>query len=580
LHPEKTPQNKYFKERKMKRFTAILAVLCVAFTAFSCSGGESTAPAKGTSAQNTAESIKTESTTSTTEAPEKPEFLHPAIEEINESIDKMYASDSFFAGISTSFNITENSIKHPDTTVYTQTVSLESKENGKKVFLIKTDGEKLNTVTGVPKQTEFFEKSVFFDGESYYISHLGIDAKIPESGVSSITSPEELIYTIAQKFTSDKEIPYFDIEIDPDTTRYSYCVPGEFLDTTFKPLISALEEEIRKRTDTPTELDSSASAINIWVNADGTLSTYSVVLSTTVSLSGEKPRVITVETVVSLSFSYSAGAPTAPDGAEDFIPLRSEQDIPLTVLKNAAEKTAESKILSSCDTFEISKKELDGSITSIDFLSNKVSDGAGIAESVSSVKLTGGTAYSSVDASLVFAGGNYYVRKTIMASPLAKPTETKTVYSPEDFENIYGPLGMHVPHVTEGSDAVFSPYIPQVGKDGVRYTLEFSVGEEAFLGAFGEQTERVALAVADGHEIWKYNVKNCKVTAAIGTDGKITAYSISFETEVYVIINGKKFAFKAEASGTSEFSSAEQNITVTIPQDAKSYTKYTPETQS
>ena len=81
----------------MKRFTAILTVLCVALALFSCMGGgkpATHASTQSTAAQNTTEYTKPESTTSTTEAPKKPEYLHPAVEEINESIDEMLSRDS------------------------------------------------------------------------------------------------------------------------------------------------------------------------------------------------------------------------------------------------------------------------------------------------------------------------------------------------------------------------------------------------------------------------------------------------------------------------------------------------------
>jgi len=553
----------------MKRYTAILVVLCVALSAFSCSGDGTAVPSQGTTAQNTAESIKTESTTSKTEATEKPEFLHPAIEEINESIDKTLASDHLSAEIHTDFFVFDAAPGTGWFTTHRQNVFSEQEENAQEKFLIETSGEQ--------DMDPILASSVLFDGSSYYISHLGVNAKIPKSGVSSVTPPRELISPAIPKLASDKDISHFDIDIDPDFSSYHYGIPGEFLNTTFCPLTSALKKEIGKRTDIPFELTTSISNINITVNADGTLAEYLTAFSATLNLVGEEFRMLKITAEVKVTFSPAESELSAPENAQSFITLGSEQEIPFTALKKATEKTAQSKILFSSDIITVSKKELDGSITPMEISSQKIYDGSNMSIDFSVKKQSG--APLSVG-SAVFAKGACYLlenRYTVAGSP---PSEIKTRYSPEDFEALYGYRDMYVPHVFDSGEVVFTHQNYPLRSGSISTILEFTVSEEEFLRSFGAQAAAVARAVAGGREIWRYDVKNCSVSVYINKEGYIEFYNIRFETEVNVIINGKKFALKAEATDVFTISSDAQSIKVNIPNDAEIYTPYPTQTQN
>ncbi len=136
---------------------------------------------------------------------------------------------------------------------------------------------------------------------------------------------------------------------------------------------------------------------------------------------------------------------------------------------------------------------------------------------------------------------------------------------------------MHEPHVFDKNEISFAKKITETESDSISDIIEFSVSEEEFLRAFGAQAARIAMIVADGHEIWKYSVKNCIVSVAINNEGKINFYNLSFETEVNVIINGKKFAFKAEVTDVFTIFSEAQGRKIEPPQNAESYKPYTHE---
>lgn len=547
----------------MKRFTAVLAVLCVALSAFSCSGDGTAVSVQGTSPQNTTESIKTESTTSGTEVTGKPEFTHPAIEEINESIEKTLTLECVFADISSEFFVRDSMSTHAEHTMYQQ-LALAERENGAaEKFIIQS------------RTFSFNDKTVYFDGSEYYVSYLGVNAKIPQSGVSSVTPPRELIAAAISKFPSDENVDNLSIDIRDSFTIYSYTLRESERTEMFGTLLSSLEKTIGGRTEKDFRLTAERIHVNICVNADGLLGSYDTVLDLKLTLDGVEPRSVNINASVSVAFLTAEGGLTPPEGTEACTPLESEAEIPLILLQNATDKTGESKILRSSDTMTVSKRELDGSITPISISSTKVSSGTEMRENFTSRNILGSLAMWS--GSAIFTGDAYYVLENRRTSISSGITATKVKYSPEDFERIFGYRDMYKPHTFSKSEITFAPSFTPVESDDHLAIVDFTVSEKEFLAAFGEQAAKAARAVAGEYEIWQYNVANCAVSASITKDGYIDSYNISFDLEVSVTINDKKFAFKAEVTDVLSISHEKQSEAIYHPGDLEGYTEYTPE---
>jgi hypothetical protein len=546
----------------MKRFTAILAVLCIALASFSCGGGGNASAQSGTT-KNTTESTKTESTTSKTEAP-KPEFIHPAIEEINNSIEKALSSDRISASISSDFYVQDKQSYFAEKKEHRHLIFSEAKENEAENFIICSD----MLAPG--------NKTVYFDGSDYYVSYLGVNAKIPQSGASDMLTPHKLISAAIPKFISDENVKDLDIEIFDSSTQYNYTVTQSEQEEMFKDFFASLEKAIREQTKKDFAFISKAFNVAIYVNADGSLDTYNITFDLTLAIDDAKEQAFVIRGTVTTAFSYAEESLEPPKDTESFVPISSEKEIPYLVLKNAAEKTAQSGILYSKDSIDLFVNELDGSQTSFSITTEKASDGTNIRERISARRSQG---YYGFSETVIFAGGEYYQAKNKFSSSEIE-FQSKTKYSKEDFEALYGGLEMYIPHIFDKNEIEFSHNIASGSSDEqIKYMLGFYVSEEEFLAAFGAQAVRVAETVADGREIWKYNVESCKVSVAINTEQKIEFYELSFKTEVYVIINGKKFVVKADVTDVFTISPDAEGTKIDIPQNAETYTPYTAEKQ-
>lgn len=540
----------------MKRFTAILTVLCIAVSLFSCVGGGG-ASHGSTAAQNTTESIKTESTTSTPEGAGRPQFFHPAAEEINSAIDKAVGAEYLDATVSSFITARKStSMTSEQASLSHRIVSLQSAGLPERFSL-----QTVYANTGA----SFPAESIYFDGSNYYLSRLGASAKIPQSGMAEAESPRALLSAALPKLPIGITPKY---EVYEDKTLYSYTLAAPAQGASLSAITDALEKEIQQRTEKSFELTFAKAEISATVFPDGTLSAHTSVLSYVLSLYGAENSVFYINATVSVSISQTdeEKEPAPPENADEYVPLASQNEMALLILKNASERTkAKSRFLLPAK-MDIAKKELDGSKTAIALTFQKTFE----SESAESWKEM---TYKKINLSAkptdvtVCKGGVYYV----------KNESGKFKYSEADFERLFGCGNISLPECFENS-GVISSAINNVRKStGGSVLLEFELTQEEFTKAFAEHTAKAARYVSGGEEISEFEIKNCRAAVTLSGEGEVESYAIYFDITVNVYINGKKFAFTASVSADLAVEDSLSISEVSAPDDADAYIPYTNE---
>jgi hypothetical protein len=244
--------------------------------------------------------------------------------------------------------------------------------------------------------------------------------------------------------------------------------------------------------------------------------------------------------------------------------MSSQSDIPFVILQKAAAQTNEYSTLSSSETFYISKKELDGSLTPIQATVKKAKVGDARREQFAYINALTGAGKDISD--IYYSEGFFYV----------KSEQSELKYTAHDFESVYGYTGgVYVPLFDEAP--VFSSSSYGKSEEQTMATLEFTLDDKKFAEKFGEQICCAASLVASERELAGYTAKNNFITFSVDKSGYVRYYNISFDIIINVIINGKKFAFTAEVSDTVSFSPQTSIIDTNLPEGYESYTEYTPE---
>ena len=547
----------------MKRFTAILTALCISFSVAACGkgGNASSATVQSSTAQNTTENTKPESTTSKTEAtakPQKPEFTHPATEEINESIDELISRQYLKAKVSTGFSLDSHRVSYSHTLH-----SAKSDEN--MAFSLETHGS-LETNGAISTQTNI-DETIYFDGEHYYISLYGIDAKIPPEGVENIAPCEDMLRLILPKLPKDSPVPSYNI--GADYTNYKVMLDTEYADKVYSDFKNAILAKIpilapdTERLGESFSVSVSSALLELTLDADGKISRFNTLLYLHYTPEGNEAPIFVADVEISIITEECGSAPKAPENAEIYIAMNSQSDIPFVILQKAAAQTNEYSTLSSSETFYISKKELDGSLTPIQATVKKAKVGDARREQFAYINALTGAGKDISD--IYYSEGFFYV----------KSEQGELKYTAHDFESVYGYTGVYVPLFDEAP--VFSSSSYGKSEEQTMATLEFTLDDKKFAEKFGEQICRAASLVAGERELAGYTAKNNFVTFSVDKSGYVRYYNISFDIIINVIINGNKFAFTAEVSDTVSFSPQTSIIDTNLPEGYESYTEYTPE---
>ncbi len=548
----------------MKRFTAILTALCISFSVAACGkgGNASSATVQNSTAQNTTENTKPESTTSKTEAnakPQKPEFTHPATEEINESIDELIARQYLNASVNTYFSLDSHTVSYSHTLH-----SAKTEEN--RAFRLETHGH-METNGAISTQSKI-DETIYFDGSHYYISLYGIDAKIPPEGVENIAPSEEMLRLILPKLPKDGPVPTYNI--GADYTNYKVMLGTEYADKVYSDFKTAVLAKIPILTPDTQRLGEnfsvtvSSALLELTLDAEGRIMRFETVLSMLYTPEGSEVPIFVADVEISIITQECESAPEAPENAENYIPMNSQSDIPFIILQKATEQTNECGTLSSSEIFYISKKELDGSITPIQATVTKAKAGDAWREQSNSLSVLTGALKDVSD--IYYSDGFFYV----------KSEQGKLKYAASDFESVYGYTGgVYVPLFDEAPAFSSSSY--GKSEEQTMATLEFTLDDKKFAEKFGEQIRRAAALVAGERELAEYTAKNNLITFSVDKNGYVIFYNISFDIEINVIINGKKFAFTAEVSDTVSFTPETAIIDTALPEGYENYPEYTPE---
>lgn len=520
----------------MKRFTAILAVLCLLFAAVACNGGRPavTTP-QSTAAQNTTENPKTESTTSQTEAskiPEKPVLSHPAIEEINEGVEKTLALDNYCAVvISDMFPTYTGGGAHPAIPQYThgQTLTVANAGSESPVFSLETKTRTPSYNSG----KELPDKNVYFDGESYYVSYMGVNAKVAGNGMSSTPSPKEFILPLLAKLPADTAEPVHSVQ--KDYSIYEIELEKSEANTVLAELRAALARKVSAAMGSACEVGISSATVTITVDTEGYITDYNIEFSASIMLGGEHTASYKLNSRIETTFVGIGHehVPAAPENPGSYTALENENDILLAMFNSAAGAV---NGLGSATIYEettVNRKELTGSNTEIKVSRSKSYAGKGDALTVRESTVTGINGGEFERHEVYFKEGFFYVE------------ETGTKYTPEDFEKLYGGIGSYaIPSLPWGS-ALSAQVIYESDTDSSWAPISFKMSEEAFAAAFAERIDAAARTVAGKYDIWKYSVSNASFTGIVNKAGYLTALHINFSIEVIVDINGAKFAFSA-----------------------------------
>lgn len=545
----------------MKRFTAILTVLCIALSAVSCKSGGSTAASAtvhSTASQNTTEKPKTESTTSKTEAPQKPQFVHPAIEEIGGSIEHALEAELKNANINAIFRFREENEANRTQITFTHSIRAQQTASGQK-FTLQTRATSPNTY--------FPEKNIYFDGSDYFVSYFGINAKIPPSGMENVTEPQTMLKNILVPLPKDL-VPLYDTT--SAYTHYTKEIPADRIASMFEGIVNEILKEAKNKTGEECKLEAKSANMQLNVKANGKnfnyLSYYQIKLVFSLKTEGEMPKTYDVSLDLSANiFTGNQADPIEePEGTEKYAPISSQSEIFVLLLNNATDKINASKLVSATETLCISKKELTGNITPISVTVRKTlkqSEGGLLLREITSYE----TGMPDAEETDVYAEGAYFY---------VKEGESTLKYTQEEFESVFGYLpDIKFPSFKDEITSVSGSYSDLHAYQTLA-TLDFEVDPAFFAKKFAEQTARAAKYVAGEREIWNYTVKNARVTAAIDKNGNIQFYGLYFDMEVTVIINGKKFALKAEVTDSVSLAVNEESLSTQAPEGYESYPEF------
>ena len=539
----------------MKRFTAILTVLCFALALFSCSsGGEAatTATSRSTAAQNTTEYTKTESTTSKTEAPKKPEFLHPATEEINESIDKTLSKENICAVISTDI-FAEAQNRTLDTLYNCVKIMSGGMNSSSPTFL-------LESVTS-DKYTSGTDTSIYFSDGSYYISELGVKAKIPASGVSGISTPKELLLPLIAKIDSDEYRVL--VTVGEKENSHLLQIDEPKAGETFRSVVKAMSEAIARNTSREFSLSLKKAELNVIVNADCFLTSYSssMEFSLVFTDGGENSELtLNVNTKVDFINEGNESAPLAPDDIASYTELSSQNEIPLLLFGSAAGKTSALESYRINELLDIRKKELNGSRVNITLNTQKsYASSEAYARWLENAVLQTVGKNDAKNFNIYCDGGFCFVKNG-----------SDTVrYSTGEFKNkfLYSVNAPCIP-ILEISD-VLSYTVRADASSKESSEVSLTLTDTAFAQKFSEYVGKAAYYTVPQDDIWSFKAKNNRVTLSVGSNGYIEKCEILFDIEVIVNINGSKFSFSAEVIDSVEFIAPGEEVQVTVPEWAK-----------
>ena len=543
----------------MKRLTAVLTVLCIAVTLFSCAGDGTFVSPSSTAAQNTTESIKTESTTSATEAPGKPEFYHPSIEEINNAIDKTVGAKTVNATLSSVFQVRESTKNTFELTTYEYNIVSEQLIGAPERFSLNETSK--HNISLYP------EKNIYFDGHDYYLSYLGANVKVPQSGMTEQISPRSLISAALPKLNWGKSIPEF--KISQSHTLFTYTLKSSELKGNFASITDGIEKEIHRRTENGFELTLKGASLRVQALPDGSLHTHASALDYTLTIYGKENRIfhITAEVTVSVSGHEEEKSPLPPDGAENYVQLASQSEMPILIFQSIAENRKESGCFLNSSAINISKKELDGSRKEMKLTSQKSVDSENPQSWQNKTRITLNNSNKLFE-EIVCVNGIVYV----------KSEHSKMKYSEEDFNKIFRCNGMSLPDAFGKSDVLAAEIKKEPKLNAALLSFEFALTGEGLQKMFPEQVETAARCTAGGEKISEYELKNCRVSAKISPEGIILEYDIYFDITVNISVNDKKFALTSAVSANMPVSDSLSSQAISIPRDSDTYVNYTPET--
>ncbi|MBQ9745789.1 MAG: hypothetical protein IJW21_03085 [Clostridia bacterium] len=549
----------------MKRFTAIFTVLCLLFAAVSCSGGAPDATGtQSTAAQNTTESSITESTTSKTEdirIPEKPMLPHPAIEEINAGVEKTLAQDSFAVVVISDFFPTYiGGGTHPAIPQYKygQALTVAGAGSESPVFSLETKTQTPSYNSG----KELPEKNIYFDGESYYVSYMGVNAKIAKSGVNT-AAPREFIIPLLAKLPADTAEPAHSVQ--KEYSIYEIELPKKDVGSTLADLDAALSAEIARRLEGEFELTITSATVTVTVNLDGYITDYNIAYKAALKLGGEQTASYTIESRIETTFIGvgSTYVPASPAEPESYTALASENDIPRSLFNSAADAIGGLDSANVTEEITLDRKELNGSYTTIISNSGTFSAGKGDELEWRKSNVIGIYGEAGTRHEVYYKDGFYYVE------------ETGLKYTPEDFARLFGGSAESVkaPILPEGS-VLAAQIVYENGSENAWAPIVFKLSEEAYAEVFADQIEAAVSHVAGEYDLWKYSVTGNTATAVINKEGYLTDIYTDFSIEVIVNINGSKFAFGANVSYTAFYVNTGTVVQVHHLEGYENYTEY------
>lgn len=545
----------------MKKLTAILTVLCLAAAIVSCRSGSQTTSAstQSTLFDSTSETQKTESTTSSSEGtkkPEKPEFVHPAIAEINEGIEKTLALDSVSAKINSSIFVHSSGLNGSSslqTFVFNQALTAADMQSSLPELSLETKVKPDGTLADVMPQ----DSKLYAVGEKCYLSRHGINALLPRSKAEA-PSPKEMLSTALIKLPASEEEPKGNITESLSIYNFNFPVAKA------KDFVSALESELyyriseRKGEEFELSLSSNVS-IDITVNREGYIVSYALNCSFMARFDDNTSSLI--QLTVSTEFTDVGGEvrPEAPENAADYVYVNSMEEMPLMLFISSASKMNSLASTSVFRLLGVTRTELDGTKTIL------------LEEAYKNKSLSGGVCWRETARGGIYES-DLSERDVYFKDGFYYDAGKKLKYSREDYEALFGgnALSPCAPDISEAK--IISAEIES--KNLKSYYVTITLEDDDFKRIFKDEIEKAARYVAGENEIWNYTVKNCSLSATVSKDGYIDSFKLAFETEVIVTIGNSKFAFTATVTDSYQFINPGEEATVPAPEGFKNFTEY------
>ena len=480
---------------------------------------------------------------------QKPEFLHPAIDEINKGIEKALSLESANANISARIKVFANSGKTESSVFYSHSIVASRLQTGKPIFISEKQ-------TSLSESLQIAHENIYFDGESYYISTLGVHAKVPESGAESVASPKDLLFSVLKSISSNEKI--ISSSMEKERNLHLLEISAEKASVFFPEIFASLHKRAESIGTGAIAITVKKCELSVSVDANGFIEEYALQVSIAVlaeTEGGEKTDyTLTANISASFSGAGSVHEPQAPEDLGIFVPMESQKDIPLLILKLASDKNTALLSFAASERLTARKKELSGAYSDIDVLFSRLfSDENGDERWFESADIGGAREF-------YFRDGLYYAH-------IGGKTEQ---YEKETFASTFGFSQNYMPDLTMLTSDV-SSYEIFKGSDGGKVYVNIALTDEALRKKFAEHIGKSACILVDGYEVWSASASGGTLEIQIGESGYIEEYTVKYDIRVIANINGSKFAFSGTVQGKTKLLNIGEKAEVPTPEWYESY---------